>query len=90
MIKAGDSFDIVRPTVVIVYIAFTMFIYCYLEEQIVAAFEKINESAYEMSWYLMPIDMRKQLLSMMAIAQRPVYLRGFGSIRCSHAFFRKV
>lgn len=43
-----------------------------------------------MSWYLMPIDVRKQLVSMMAMAQRPVHLKGFVSIRYSHAFMIKV
>lgn len=85
MIITGDKhwqyYDIVRPILTIT---------CSIQEQLVAAFKKINESAYEMSWYLMPIDVRKQLVSMMAMAQRPVHLQGFVSIRYSHAFMIKV
>lgn len=53
-------------------------------------FEKINESIYSMTWYILPVEVQKKLPAMMATAQREVYLQGFAEIHCSFIIFAKV
>lgn len=43
-----------------------------------------------MSWHLMPIEVSKKLPTMLAMARRPIYLRGFLNMQCTHIFFQAV
>lgn len=66
------------------------FIYCFFGEKFITEFEKINSSIYGMSWHLLPVEMQKKIPTMMAMAQRPVHLKGFFSIQCSHLYYQNV
>lgn len=59
-------------------------------QRVTTELAKINESSYVISWYLMPVNVQKKIPAIMAIAQRPLYFRGYMNIQCTHEFFEKV
>lgn len=53
-------------------------------------FEDIGDRIYELSWYMLPPHMRNELSLAIAVSQKNVFMRGFGSIHFTHEVFRKV
>lgn len=62
---------------------------CYSGSKIVTRFEDVSHEIYKISWYLLPLDMQKPLPTMIAFAQNPVYLQGYG-ICCTLGTFKEV
>ena len=54
------------------------------------AFEEIDDGIGQLDWYLMPDDLQRMLPFLIAVSQKPVILRAFGSISCEREDFKKV
>lgn len=53
-------------------------------------FMKLGVSMYELNWPSYPIELSKHFPLIMAIAQQPIYLKGFAGIECTHEVFRQI
>lgn len=53
-------------------------------------FASINEVIEQFDWYLHPNGMRLMLLKILAIAQKPVDVKCFGSIAANRETIKKV
>lgn len=53
-------------------------------------FDDLSDALYEITWYAMPLRMQKRFPLMISVAQRKVYLRGMGNVRCTRQMFMKV
>lgn len=67
-----------------------VFIACELSQRISDEFEKINWNINRFTWNLFPIEIKRMLPMIMAIAQKPAELECFGSITCSREVFKGV
>lgn len=67
-----------------------IFLFCFYGEHLLNTFERLNESIFECDWYRFPLESQKLLNAMLVAAQRPVYIRGFGSSACTHESFKEV
>lgn len=90
LIQQGAAITVIRPTAYLIFVITVCFVLCHYGERVTIEYEKINISIYRMCWYSMPIGVRKKLPTMMAMSQRPVYLKGFATIQCTHEFFANV
>lgn len=67
-----------------------MFFFCYFGEQFTNAFSQLNEAIYKCDWFLLPLKMQKMFPLIIMNTRRPVYLEGFGNVRCTLETFKKV
>lgn len=61
-----------------------------LGQRLTNAFDEIGYSLEQFDWYLFPMEFKRILPMIMVIAQQPVELECFGSIKCSRIVFKKV
>lgn len=66
------------------------FLFCYFGERLTSHFQSLSDEIYDCNWHEFPIELKKCLISMLTIAQKPIYLRGFAQFRCSHEIFASV
>lgn len=50
----------------------------------------INQSIFQQSWYLYPVELQRYLIPIQITAQRPAYLEGFAHINFSRETFSRV
>lgn len=81
---------IAYPVFVFIYATTACFVFSYFGEIMTAEYRNIESGIYQMSWYLMPIEVRKKVSTMLRIAQRLVLLEGFLAFNCTYEFFIKV
>lgn len=63
---------------------------CFYGEHLLNTFEELHESVFACDWYRFPLESQKLLNTMLVAAQRPVYIRGFGSSGCTRESFKEV
>lgn len=67
-----------------------LFLACELSQRLGNAFSEIDRMIEQLDWYLFPVNIRRLLPIIIAVAQKPVNLECFGSISCDRAVFKKV
>lgn len=53
-------------------------------------FESFGNSMYQLDWYMLPLDIQKDLPAVIAMAQKNVFIRGFAGTHCSREIFKEV
>lgn len=69
---------------------FLLYIFCDFGTQVTQRFEDIANDVYNLQWYLLSLDMQMNLLTMITLGQKNVYIRGSGGIRCTRDTFKQV
>lgn len=67
-----------------------MSVVCEFGQGVTDAFFSIHQTFEEFYWYRHPLAMRKMLLIILPIVQKPVDLRCFGSVAANRENFKKV
>lgn len=67
-----------------------LFLICYIGENVAKAFNTMNESMYNISWHLWPVELQQYLPAMLMIARQPVYFESIVSLNCSLESFKRV
>lgn len=68
----------------------TAFIACELGQRMTDAFNQVNSAVGKSDWYLFPMEIKRMLPMVIAIAQQPVSMECFGSIKCARDCFKNV
>lgn len=68
----------------------SLFVLCWLGNLVTDYFEQIGNVVYQGAWPLYPIELRKKLPVIILIAQKPIYISGFGIIVCSLESYKVV
>lgn len=61
-----------------------------LGEIVTDQFDAFNVALCNSFWYLFPNELQRMLLIFMGIAQKPAYVRGYGSTVFTREAFKKV
>lgn len=69
--------------------AFTLF-FCEFGERVTSEFDELNDIMNQLDWYTFPIEVQQTLPIIIAAAQDPVIMRGFGNIECVRQSFKQV
>lgn len=64
--------------------------FCHFCGNVTDRFENVSDAIYNLQWYDLPLEMQKDLQIMMAVAQKRIYIRGYGDTRSTHSVFKKV
>lgn len=67
-----------------------VFIICNFGNELTNYFEDVAENFYGMDWHMLPLDMQKHWPMMIALGQKDVELRTFGSNCFNRVLFMKV
>lgn len=67
-----------------------LFIYCYFGDQVTSQFNNIVDSFYSIDWYLLPLNIQKDLPLVIFAADSKVHIKGFGTTSCTRETFKKV
>lgn len=87
---SGDITVLVLPFINGIFAFGTVLIACEIGQRMNEAFDKINFTIDQFNWYSFPIGMQQMLPIIIAVAQQPITLECFGSIKCTREVFKKV
>ena len=73
-----------------VWVLNLVFAACELGQRFRNAFSDIDDSIFQLDWYLLPYELQKHLPIIVNYAQQPLVVRFFGSYSCSRDQFKKV
>lgn len=59
-------------------------------ESVMQRYENISRSVYQLNWYLLPLETQRKLPTILAMAEKNIYLRGFARFHCTRAVFFQV
>ncbi|XP_055296830.1 odorant receptor 22c-like [Sitodiplosis mosellana] len=71
-------------------IIFWLYLFCHFGDQLTESFGNVDNAFYQLSWYELPLDMQKCIPMAISLAQKEIYLQGFGSINCTKDTFKKI
>lgn len=63
---------------------------CNAGEKLTNGFLKVGDLIYDCPWHRLPIKLRKYIPCIIAVSQRPVYIQGYGNIKCTRETFKSV
>lgn len=86
----GNVFDTIRMCIALCVYTSWCFLFCYFGDEVTGRFDSIRITIYECSWWQLPVDLERILGPVIAMAQKPVYLRGAGRFQCTRTIFKKV
>lgn len=67
-----------------------LYAFCEIGETITNRFEALGDKVYQLNWYTLPLSMQKDLVRVIAISQKRVFVRGYLDIQSSRQVFKKV
>ena len=67
-----------------------VFIACEIVQHVCDAINSFDMRIVQIDWYLYPIEMKKMLPVIINLAQKPVVIKGFGSMPTDRELFKKV
>lgn len=88
-----DQFDIIdgaqmmSPTLITIL---WLYLFCHYGNHLTEHFSRFGEAIYQLDWYMLPLDRQKNLPRALALADKPIYLEGFGGVECIRQLFTKV
>lgn len=75
------------PTLAVV---FALYLLCHVGDTLTQRYEGLRSITYNLDWYLYPLNTQKNMQMIMILAEKKVYLKGFGGIGCDRNVFKKV
>lgn len=66
------------------------YLFCHFGDILTQRYKDMRTITYHFDWHLYPLDTRKSILLMMNLADKKVYLKGFGSFGCDRKVFKTV
>lgn len=88
--NSDDMLELVRSTMTLICCFECLLFFCYFGQRVTSAFSSLSEFIYTLDWQSFPIGMQKYISLIMQYSQKPVYIRGLGSIHCTLEVFQKV
>lgn len=74
-----------------IFWAFVMLsIFCENGERVTNQFQVFNVELRQFNWYILPINVQKMFVIMVANAQQPSFIRGFANALCLRESFKVV
>lgn len=68
----------------------TLYLFCYLGDEITDRFEKISDGFYNLAWYNLPVDMQQCFPMLIAVAHKRVYTQGVTQAHSTRETFLQV
>lgn len=69
---------------------FPFFLFCHFGGKVTQRFEDIGYAIYQLEWYRCPSDMQKKFPIVISLAQKRIFMRGYGDTCTTHSIFKKV
>lgn len=67
-----------------------MFLFCYFGDDVTRRYGDVLYSLFRAKWYYYPIEMQRNIVTIMIVAGKPVHVRGLGIVYCTRELFKQV
>lgn len=67
-----------------------IYILCHFGQRVTQHYECLEYECYAISWYMLPLNIQKNWPIMIRVAQKPIELRGIGSIGLNRQTYMQV
>lgn len=81
---------IMQIIIAVIVALFPFFLFCHFGDKITTEFESIGDTAYQIEWYRFPLDMQKDLQVVIVLAQKRIFMRGYGDTHTTYSVFMGV
>lgn len=71
-------------------ICFPLYICCDFGNRVTQGFEEVEIELNQLPWYLFPLDVQKNVPMMIALSQKSMLIKGFGSADCNRETYKLV
>lgn len=80
----------IPPVFSLVWSFAIIFVVCEFGQQLTHQFVLFDEELCQFNWYLLPIELQRMLVIIMANAQQASFMQGYGNIQCTRGSFKQV
>lgn len=71
-------------------ILFVLFIFCDFGDHVTQGFEDVEMELNQLPWYLFRLNVQKNMPTIIALTQKTVLIKGFGSAHCNRETLKLV
>lgn len=89
-IGSTDPIEFFLPLCMMMWSFVAMFCICETGQNVSNQFSKLSEDILKCDWYWLPHKLQRMFIIIMINAQEPVFIRGFGNIKCTRTSFKQV
>lgn len=89
-IRSGDISGILQISSLLSLCFLHLCLFSIFADYITSRFQSLGDIIYQINWYVLPVDMQKNLQSVIAMSQKRVFVRGYADVRSTREAFRKV
>ena len=86
----SSEIGLLRLLVMVFWSFVMLFIFCENGETVTHQFQVFNVELRQFNWYILPINVQKMFIIVVANAQQPSFIRGFANAICLRESFKKV
>lgn len=90
VIESGQIVAVLNTITNTVGPTLSIFIICHCGDELTQRFRHISNDFFQVSWYMLPLDMQKNWPFMIALGQKEIGLQGFGSFHYNYELYMKV
>lgn len=69
---------------------FWLYLFCYVGNYFTEEFSRLGDAIYQLDWYMLPINLQKDLPIALALVQKDIFLQAYGGIGFTVVNFHKV
>lgn len=86
----SNPFEMINALVLVILTFMVLWIFCFYGGMVTEQFDSFKDHHCQCDWYLYPIEVQQSLVILLANAQKPAHIRGFGNVVCARDTFQKV
>lgn len=91
LLATGDFVVILQTLLPPVMLSISsLYMFCHYGDHLTLRFEDVGDAFYQFSWYYLPLNSQRDLIFVIAAAQKKVYLRGYAGTSCTREIFKRV
>lgn len=90
LLKNGTYSGLPQMVSTLSFVILLLFLFCYSGTQVTERFNDIGDEVYALEWYVLPLNLQRNIPMIMALSNQEIYLRGLGGYHYTHETFKKV
>lgn len=90
LLKNGTYSGLPQMISTLSFVILLLFLFCHSGTQVTERFHGIGEEVYALEWYVLPLNLQRNIPMIIALSNNEIYLRGLGGYHYTHETFKKV
>lgn len=68
------NMEVAQPIISEMFLLSSLYFFCDIGDNVMQRYENVRYSVYQLNWYMLPFEMQKKLPTILAMAEKNIYL----------------